>query len=139
MASAHLRIARPTAHLPSKDLDNFYIVGLGMSVLAAFKDHAGFDGLIIGFPGAAYHLEFTWAQTQCPEASKAPSDDNLLVLYLPDESAYKSAIERMREAGCKEVTSANPYWSVHGATFEDVDGWRVVLQGAAWGRQDVAA
>jgi len=134
MATSQLRIARPTAHLPSKDLENFYIAGLGMSILATFNDHAGFDGLIIGFPGAAYHLEFTHAHDQMPGASKAPSDDNLLVLYLSDRKVWDAAVTRMRNAGCKQVTSANPYWSVHGTTFEDVDGWRVVLQGAAWGR-----
>jgi hypothetical protein len=32
------------------------------------------------------------------------------------------------------VQSFNPYWDQHGKTFEDPDGYRVVLQNAAWDR-----
>jgi len=28
--------------------------------------------------------------------------------------------------------SENPYWDVNGVTFEDPDGWRIVLQNAGW-------
>jgi YycE-like protein len=31
------------------------------------------------------------------------------------------------------VKSFNPYWDGNGCTFEDPDGYRVVLQNAAWG------
>jgi hypothetical protein len=30
------------------------------------------------------------------------------------------------------VPSANPYWDRKGRTFEDVDGYRVVLQNDVW-------
>ena len=39
---------------------------------------------------------------------------------------------RMLAAGFVQVASFNPYWDVHGQTFEDVDGYRVVLQNAVW-------
>ncbi|WP_420360213.1 hypothetical protein [Agrobacterium vitis] len=30
------------------------------------------------------------------------------------------------------ITSYNPYWDNLGKTFEDPDGYRVVLQNSAW-------
>jgi hypothetical protein len=75
-----LRIARA-----SNDLDAllpFYCDGLGMEVLWRFENHEGFDGLIVGWPGAPYHLEFTRQQDKA--AAPAPATDNLVVLYLPD-------------------------------------------------------
>jgi hypothetical protein len=38
----------------------------------------------------------------------------------------------MIAAGFREVASYNPYWTLEGKTFEDLDGYRVVLQNAAW-------
>jgi hypothetical protein len=38
----------------------------------------------------------------------------------------------MQHAGFAPVPSYNPYWDVTGRTFEDPDGYRVVLQCAAW-------
>ena len=34
--------------------------------------------------------------------------------------------------GAKATPSLNPYWDVSGRTFEDPDGYRIVLQNAAW-------
>jgi hypothetical protein len=38
----------------------------------------------------------------------------------------------MRAAGFKQVASLNPYWDVRGHTYEDQDGYRIVLQNAEW-------
>jgi hypothetical protein len=38
----------------------------------------------------------------------------------------------MEKAGHKPVTAFNPYWDKNGKTFEDPDGYRVVLQNTAW-------
>ena len=38
----------------------------------------------------------------------------------------------MQAAGFKVVPSFNPYWDPRGRTFEDPDGYRTVLQQAAW-------
>jgi prolyl oligopeptidase len=38
----------------------------------------------------------------------------------------------MLAAGFKQVSSFNPYWETRGRTFEDPDGYRVVLQQAEW-------
>ena len=40
----------------------------------------------------------------------------------------------MRETGFQPVAAFNPYWDRDGVTFEDPDGYRVVLQCAAWTR-----
>lgn len=123
-----LRIARPTDNLDA--LLPFYRDGLGLSVLARFENHDGFDGVVLGAPGAPYHLEFTRAHGHA--AGRAPSPDNLLVLYEPDRQAWTASVERMRAASFAPVPAFNPWWDKQGATFEDPDGWRVVLWQGAW-------
>ncbi len=124
----HSRIARPSDDLAA--LLHFYCDALGMTVLASFADHAGFDGLMLGWPGLGYHLEFTHQRGHT--VGRAPSQDHLLVLYLPDAAAWQAAVARMRAYGYEPVPAYNPYWDQQGTTFEDPDGYRVVLQQAAW-------
>jgi hypothetical protein len=38
----------------------------------------------------------------------------------------------MLDAGFAEVPSFNPYWALKGRTFEDGDGYRVVLERDDW-------
>jgi catechol 2,3-dioxygenase-like lactoylglutathione lyase family enzyme len=128
IATAHLRIARPTDDLAA--IRNFYERGLGFELLFEFKNHDGFDGLMLGHPHAPYHLEFT--RKQGHPAGRAPTPDNLLVFYVPDRAQWSSAVARLEEAGYKSVQAFNPYWDKHGRTFEDPDGYRVVLQNAGW-------
>jgi len=123
-----LRVARPTDNLA--EVVRFYADGLGLARLDSFEDHDGFDGVMLGVPGAAYHLEFT--QRRRHEAGRAPTRDNLLVFYLPDRRDWQEAVDRMIAAGYAPVPSFNPYWDRLGRTFEDPDGYRVVLQHAAW-------
>ena len=108
----------------------FYRDGLGFEVIGSFDGHEGFDGVMLGHPGAPYHLEFTIKHGH--SAGTAPSQDNLLVFYLPDDTAFRLAVERMQKQGFAPVRSFNPYWHKQGKTFEDADGYRVVLQHAAW-------
>lgn len=56
-AVAHLRIARPVSDLARAAA--MYREGLGLRELARFEDHAGFDGVMLGYDGAGWHLEFT--------------------------------------------------------------------------------
>ncbi|AYA38258.1 VOC family protein [Hymenobacter oligotrophus] len=123
-----LRVARPTNNLAA--LLPFYRDGLGFEVLGSFEDHAGFDGLMLGHPQAPYHLEFTHERGHL--AAAAPSAEHLLVFYLPDATAWQQATARMQSAGFVPVLAHNPYWDVRGLTFEDPDGYRVVLQHAVW-------
>lgn len=107
-----------------------YAQGLGFAVLAEFQDHDGFDGVVLGHPDQPYHLEFTTQRGH--RVGKAPTHDHLLVFYIPDEGEWAATCERMHAAGFRPVPSYNPYWDEHGTTFEDSDGYRVVLQNAAW-------
>ena len=123
-----LRVARPTDNLPA--LLQFYCEGLGLRQLAAFTAHNGFDGVMLGHPRAPYHLEFTHQPGHV--VGQAPTADNLLVFYLPDATEWQAAVQRMAAAGFVPVPSYNPYWDQAGRTFEDPDGYRIVLQQAAW-------
>jgi catechol 2,3-dioxygenase-like lactoylglutathione lyase family enzyme len=123
-----LRIARPTDQL--EEVIRFYTVGIDLKVLGLFEDHEGFDGVMLGIPGDSYHLEFTRKRGHA--AGRAPTQDNLLVFYIPDREQWLERTERMSAAGYQPVPSFNPYWENAGRTFEDPDGYRVVLQNAAW-------
>ncbi len=46
---------------------------------------------------------------------------------------WQRLCNNMLAAGFAEVSSFNPYWQRRGRTFADPDGYRVVLQQAAWG------
>ena len=123
-----LRVARPTDHL--EETVRFYTEGLGLSRLDSFEDHEGFDGVMVGIPGAAYHLEFT--RKRGHEAGVAPTADNLLVFYIRDPGEWQNAVDRMVAAGYPPVTAFNPYWDRAGRTFQDADRYRVVLHNGAW-------
>jgi catechol 2,3-dioxygenase-like lactoylglutathione lyase family enzyme len=125
---AHLRVARPTDDLAA--VVRFYRDALGLDVLCEFQDHDGFDGVMLGRKGAGYHLEFT--RNAGHRVGRAPTEDNLLVFYLPDRVEWQQAIDRLTQYGYYPVEAFNPYWDRHGKTFEDPDGYRVVLQNAAW-------
>lgn len=124
LRQAHLRVARATDDLAA--VVAFYRDGLGFEVLYEFEDHNGFDGVMLGHPGAAYHLEFTRRAGHA--AGRAPTAENLLVFYLPDADVWQRSVTRLEEHGYRSVQPANPYWERHGRTFEDPDGYRVVLQ-----------
>ncbi len=125
---AHLRIARPTDNL--QEIVRFYRDGLGFEVIGSFEDHDGFDGVMLGHPGLAYHLEFTHHRGH--RVGLAPSKENLLVFYLPKIGDWQRAVDRMTANGYESVTSYNPYWDRRGKTYQDADGYRIVLQQAAW-------
>jgi catechol 2,3-dioxygenase-like lactoylglutathione lyase family enzyme len=123
-----LRIARPTDHF--EEVVRFYTEGVGLTLLGSFEDHEGFDGIMLGLAGASYHLEFTRKRGHM--AGRAPTEDNLLVFYLPDKQAWQAAVDQMAAAGYQAVSAYNPYWDRDGRTYEDPDGYRVVLQNATW-------
>ncbi|KAH7363685.1 Glyoxalase/Bleomycin resistance protein/Dihydroxybiphenyl dioxygenase [Pyrenochaeta sp. MPI-SDFR-AT-0127] len=127
---AHLRIARPTQSIAA--LLPFYIDGLGFQNIGSFDKHNGFDGIMLGHPSIPYHLEFTKQENHDP--GRAPTQDNLLVFYLPDQDEWSSAVGKMQRAGFEAVKSWNPYWEADGKgrTFEDADGYRVVLWNGEW-------
>jgi catechol 2,3-dioxygenase-like lactoylglutathione lyase family enzyme len=123
-----LRVARPTDNLP--EVTKFYRDGLGLEDLGSFSNHNGFDGMILGQKHSPYHLEFTHKHGH--KVGKAPSEDNLLVFYMPDKAEWKGAVERMQKHGYNPVKPFNPWWENFCKTFEDVDGYRVVLCDRKW-------
>lgn len=123
MNATQIRIARPTNRL--EELIRFYKDGLELNEIGSFKDHDGYDGIMLGMPDASVHLEFTQHKNggDCP----APTRDNLLVLYYATGELYNKAVQRLREKGAKEVEPENPYWLKKSTSFEDPDGWGVIL------------
>ena len=126
---AHLRVARPTDNL--KVIADMYQKGLGLDILSHFENHSGFDGIMLGNEEMPYHFEFT--QYRGHVAGRAPTQDNLLVFYIPDKDEWDEHCQQMIKAGFMEVKSYNPYWDKSGKTFEDPDGYRVVLENSSWG------
>jgi hypothetical protein len=107
-----------------------YIQGLRIHVIASFQDHEGFDGIVLGKLGAQYHLEFT----QCRDhpVKPAPTLEDLMVFYIPDKAEWENSCADLERASFRSVVSFNPYWDVDGRTYEDDDGYRIVLQNAEW-------
>jgi len=126
--NAVLRIARPTDNL--KRITEMYVNGLGFSLLGEFQDHEGFDGSIIGHRNHNYHMEFTHHKDT--KVGSAPTKDNLVVFYFTNPVEWESCCKKMVLAGFKQVTSYNSYWDQAGRTFEDIDGYRVVLENREW-------
>ncbi|KAF9430538.1 hypothetical protein BGZ76_000801 [Entomortierella beljakovae] len=132
-----IRFARPTKSL-SESL-RFYQDALGFNLIASFDDHRGFDGRILSPPSsdpnkpAPWHLEFTYQRGhEEGESCQAPTKDNLLVFYLKEKSEVELKATRMMEHGYEPVESLNPYWDDCGITFEDSEGWRIVLCWSEW-------
>ncbi len=131
---AHLRVARPVADVARATA--MYREGLGFAVVGAFRDHEGFDGVMLGHEGLGWHLELTACRAH--PVAPAPTPEDLLVFYLPDAAPWRAACERALAAGFCEVAPFNPYWAAQGRTFADADGYRVVLQNASWANRERA-
>src|SRR4051794_4537313 len=120
-----LRVARHTQRLG--EVVRFYRDGLGLVGIGGFRDHDDYDGVSLAVPGTRTHLELTAGGGHGPPE---PHPESLLVLYLGDAEAVKAVAGRL---GVEPVAPANPYWAEHGLTFEDPDGFRVVLVPEGWG------
>jgi len=125
-----LRIARPSRDLEAARA--FYTSGLGLQVLFSFEEHEGFDGVILGFPAWPYELELT--RNRSRPAIPQPTEEDLLVFNLTDETAWDAAVRQLRRFGAREVAPSNPYWRRGGVAFEDPDGYTLILYRA---RDDV--
>lgn len=119
-----LRVARHTRRL--EQVVAFYRDGIGLHEIGGFRGHDGYDGVFLAIPGTGAHLELTSGGAH---EAPAPHAESLLVLYVGNEGAMRAIAGRLRAA---PVTPANPYWEEHGLTFEDPDGFRVVLVPERW-------
>lgn len=125
----HLRVARPVTNL-TRSID-LYKRGLGLSLIGRFTDHEGFDGGMLGMVGADYHFEFVYYRKHPVQPN--PTAEDLTVFYIPDAAEWEERCGKMIDAGFLEVDSFNPYWAERGRTFQDPDGYRIVLERASWG------
>lgn len=117
-----LRVARHTTDL--KAITAFYTRLLNLKILGDFTGHAGYDGVFLGLPNSDWHLEFT-ASAEAP--IHQPDDDDLLVFYADNATAYNELIANFSANNIPEAEPKNPYWKLNGRTYVDPDGYRVVL------------
>jgi catechol 2,3-dioxygenase-like lactoylglutathione lyase family enzyme len=100
-----LRIARPSHDLQAAE--RFWVDGLGLEVL--FRAGPSADGghalLMVGWPGAAWHLELV--SDPGGETPAAPTEEDLLVLYLNGE-VDAGVVSRLVGAGGARVAARNP-------------------------------
>ncbi len=120
---AVMRVGRPTDNL--EQITKMYADGLGFEIIGGFDGHGEFSGRMLGHPKHHYHLEFTTHSKE--KAGRAPTLENLLVYYVPNNVEFAKAIDKISRSGFKKVNSFNPYWEGGAQTFEDVDGYRVVI------------
>jgi catechol 2,3-dioxygenase-like lactoylglutathione lyase family enzyme len=102
-----LRVARHTERL--EEMVRFYRDGIGLPEIGGFRGHDGYDGVFLAVPGTGAHVELT-----AGGGHGAP---------------VRAVAARL---GVDPVAPANPYWAEHGVTFEDPDGFRVVLVPERW-------
>jgi catechol 2,3-dioxygenase-like lactoylglutathione lyase family enzyme len=126
----HLSIARPVADLGRSAA--MYRAALDLRELGRFEDHGGFDGVMLAPADgeAGYHVEFTFCRNH--PVLPAPTPEDLWVFYVEPAEAWERRCQALLDAGFREVQSFNPYWARQGRSFEDPDGYRVVIQHAAW-------
>ncbi|TWS19588.1 VOC family protein [Tsukamurella asaccharolytica] len=128
-AHAPLRIARPSHDITVAE--RFWVDGVGMAVQwrADAGTEIGHALLMVGLPGAAWHLELV--DDRAIANAHPPGPEDLLVLYL-DSPVPTDLVERIAAAGGTVVASRNPYWDRWGVTLRDPDGYLLVLCERDW-------
>src|SRR5262249_25561097 len=119
-----VRFARHTDSLDA--CVTFWRDRLGLPEVTRFEDHEGYTGVVLDLPGTGAHLELT---TGGGRPASVPAPELLVVLSLGDWDTVRA---RAAAIGSEPVSSANPYWERCGLTFEDPDGFRVVLVAHSW-------
>ncbi|HMI08077.1 MAG TPA: VOC family protein [Flavobacterium sp.] len=116
------RYARHTTDL--QPIIRFYCSILDLEILGEFHDHDGYDGVFIGNRDSDWHLEFT---TSGEKPVHQPDADDLLVFYTESGAEFEHITEKFRLNGVEEAKAKNPYWAIHGKTYADPDGFRIVI------------
>lgn len=100
MSFCHMRIARPVSELDTTA--SMYCDGLGLELLGSFTDHEGFSGIMLGAPEAGWHLEFTHCRHH--PVTPSPGDEDLLVLYYPQQAAWEAQCAAMDACALRRLT-----------------------------------
>ena|SRR5215218_210923 len=99
-----LRVARHTERLD--EVVGFYRDGIGLPDVAGFRNHDGYDGVVLAVPGSGAQLKLTaGGEHDAP----SPHPESLLVLYLGDAETVRTVAARL---GVDPVPAANPYWAL---------------------------
>ncbi|KAM0110225.1 hypothetical protein ACP6JB_004044 [Aspergillus fumigatus] len=129
-ATSHIRIARPCRDFTAAE--RFYVDGLGLKVLwrsgPAHEVEGGHELLMLGWPGAAWHLELVLMHGNDEANAPKPTEEDLLVIYV-DGAIEPGVVERLVENGGTRVQHPNEYWEKWGVTIKDPDGvalWTVL-------------
>jgi len=117
-----MRFARHAQNL--KKMQHFYVTLLGLSVISSFKNHNGYNGVILGCDGGQWQIELTSSENV---PNHLYDEDDLLVLYFDSLKKYEEAIERLNHARIIEFAPLNPFWEENGKLYKDPEGFRVVL------------
>jgi catechol 2,3-dioxygenase-like lactoylglutathione lyase family enzyme len=127
-----VRLARPSRDLAAAE--RFYADGLGLRVLfrATASTPDEHDLVMLGWPGATWHLELLGGPHL--EVEPSPTDQDLLVLYL-GAPVDRALIDRLEIAGGRRVEQGS-YWDRWGVTVADPDGYRLVLSSRSWSTAD---
>jgi uncharacterized glyoxalase superfamily protein PhnB len=85
---------------------------------------------MLGWPGAAWHLELVLMPDGEENAPRLTEED-LLVIYV-DGAIEPAVVERLIEGGGVRVKHSNEYWEKWGVTVRDPDGYLLVLCQRGW-------
>ena len=110
-------------------LAHLTVLGCAPPEMTYIAARAGYDyvslrPIFMGLPGEGWHLEFT-VSNKPPEHK--PDNDDLLVFYASSLTEFADIKKRFVINKVKHVKPANPYWEKNGITFEDPDGFRIVI------------
>ena len=116
---------RVTRHVNQlKKLKDFYIDLLGCCEIARFDDNENYSGIIFGDESGCWELEFTVSDVP---VTRVCDEDDLIVLYIDDESKYNKIMERCAKAKIIEFAPRNPYWEGKSKLLKDPEGNRILI------------
>jgi len=125
--SPQLRIAKPVRDLPRTTA--MYCRGLGLRVVGSFENHDGFDGVM---PGRGFELPLRVHPLSHSSCRASSALKTWWFCTYRRQPSGKLPAPGCWTLGFKQVASFQSYWETQGRTFEDPDGYRIVLQQAEW-------
>ena len=116
------RYARHTLNL--QRIEKFYTEIVGLERLGGFENHNHYTGLILGFPGQSWHLEFT---TSDEKPKSIFDDDDILVFYVNSRTELSEVKNKIELGNIKMEMPKNPYWVNNGIMISDPDGFKIIF------------